>query len=303
MPLGNPGGYGLMKQRIPNQGRPGVPRAAGGMKAMGGPRQKSPGIGQGFQPQGFGDGTGMTKPGMPIGGSKGFDAFGQPQIIDPGMEGSSMMPGIPPPASLGPQTMGPVNATGVAGGGGMFNSQALFDQLNKITGGEGLFNTESFKRRTGDARSKLERVRAGESDTLQAQLAERGLLRSGAESEALSRHSADMEGQQTEAFNSILGDETNRAEDRLMQALGIGSQIYGGDAERGVTERLGMANVGLGHERNSLDYLLGTGRLDLDRNRLNSEIDQSGMDRIIAILQQLGQGADRSRGGFWGRNR
>ncbi len=295
----------IMRQRLPQMGL-GVPKPQGAEQGVGSfskPRTRSAGLGQGFSMKGL-DPSGSNRPGTPMSGIGSPD---MPQVIDEG----PMTPGsIPPPASLpgigmvgspGPSTQTMLGGGGV-GGGGMFNSQQLFSKLNEIIGGDGIFDKAAVMRRTGDARSGLERLRAGEQDTLSAQLAERGLLRSGAESEALSRHSADIGGQTTEAVNEIFGDESNRASDRLMQALGLGAGISTSDKDRELQDRLGSGQLDLGNKQAMMDYLLGTGRLDLDRNRLNSEIGRGDLDRILALIQQMQQGSDRSAGGWWGRN-
>jgi hypothetical protein len=176
----------------------------------------------------------------------------------------------------------------------------IMDQLKKLFP-DGAFNKDLVNTRTNIARDQLNSFSKSRNASNQAKLAERGLIGSGAEQTAQNRAEADIADQYSQAVSGIFGDESQRADARMIQALQLAAGMSEAEAQllldsqlgnRGldVQRELGLGNIGLGYHRTNADYNLGRGRLELDQN-------QGDMDAMIRLLEQLYGGANTSAGG------
>lgn len=142
---------------------------------------------------------------------------------------------------------------------------------------DGAFNQDVVNRRTDISRDNLNRYGKSRMDTNRAILAERGTLGSGPEMTAMNRSEEDMASQFASAQSGIIADESENADQRMMQALSLAAGLSSEQAQnlidtfRATTER---------------DY--GYGRLDLDRDRLGSDTDIAS--RRLSLDEMLGTG-------------
>ena len=168
---------------------------------------------------------------------------------------------------------------------------------------DGAFNTDLVKRRTEGAREDLQSFEKSRNASNQAQLAERGLLGDGAEATAQNRVESDIADQYSRAASQIYGDESQRADGRMMQALQMAAGLTESEASllinqamgnrrMDIDRELGMGNLGLQRELGYGQLGLGWGNLQLDQN-------QGDMDAMIRLLEQLYGGADTSSGGYY----
>ncbi len=189
------------------------------------------------------------------------------------------------------------------------------DVMNQLRGmfPDGAFNQGLVDRRTEGAREDLQRFEKGRNSQNRALLADRGLIGSGAEATAQNSVEDDLATRYAQAVSGIYGDESERADSRMMQALqlaagmtqeearllldsALGNRRLDVDSQLGNRKidsdtALGWGNIDLGQQRNNIDWTLGSGRLNLDQN-------QGDMDAYIRLLDQLYRGADTSSGGY-----
>lgn len=212
-----------------------------------------------------------------------------------------------------PGAMG-LGATPGAGGpqGGSSGPVDIKAELAKLFPG-GLFNQDVVNRRTENAAEALGRQRKSRVASNRAELADRGLIGSGPEHSAMDSMEDDLYNQYTNAVSGIYADESQNADARMMQAMGLYSDLDQADLDRMVdwftaqtgrygaeTDRtLGLGNLALGNTRAANDYNLGLGQFGLDRDRLLADIDAGDMDRYIKLLELLLSGAGVSAGGYF----
>jgi hypothetical protein len=180
----------------------------------------------------------------------------------------------------------------------------------------GLFNQGIVDRRTELAREDLGRQQKSRTASNRAALANRGLLGDGPEITAANRLETDIADQYSNAVSGIYASESENADQRMMQALGLASNLSMEDARNAVDWFRAQTDRGLGYGRLDLDRMLGTGdlalrntgmanqynldlgRLGLDRDRLLAEIENGNIDQLIQLIQQYLQGSANSSGGY-----
>lgn len=144
----------------------------------------------------------------------------------------------------------------------------------------GQFNQGIVDRRSEIARENLDRFRKSQGATDQAALAERGLAGSGAEQTAQHRMNSDIADQYGSALSGIIANESENADSRMMQGMGIAKDMSTAEAQAAIdkfranTDRgLGVGNLDLGNRRLGLDSELGKGKLSLDAQLGNRGLD------------------------------
>lgn len=139
---------------------------------------------------------------------------------------------------------------------GSENPGGIENILKQFLSGD--MNKEILNRRVDSARDVLNKQRSSAVDTLGASLADRGQLGSGAADSASVRLDQGLNDDFAMAVNDIYANEGENADKRLMEALGIGSEMEIADKNREVDK-----------------YNAETGRLNSDRNYDigNKEID------------------------------
>lgn len=211
----------------------------------------------------------------------------------------------------------PVQQRSVGEGGSANNGMDpdLVAALKGLFPGGG-FNQDIVNRRTDNVRDQLNRFRTSQNASNRASLANRGLIGSGPEITAQNRMEQGIADQFQNAVSGIYADESQNADSRMMQALGLFGGL-GSDANRlaldrelglgqldlgwgrlGLDQTLGLGNLALGNMNGTNDYNLGLARLGLDRDRLQHEIESGNIDQIIQILSQWLAGANSSAGGY-----
>lgn len=209
-------------------------------------------------------------------------------------------------------TIAPTQAQSAGQGGPVsnpFNDQLKSALLGLFGGGR---NEDIINRRTDIARDTLERQRKSRMASNESALASRGLIGDGPQISAQNRLDNDIADRFANAYSGIVADESGKADQRLLQALGISAGISGNELDnmvnmfRAQTERtragndftLGQGQLAIGNMSAVNDYNLGLGRLGLDRDRLLAEIDNMDLNQIITLLEQLYNGAQTSAGGY-----
>lgn len=173
----------------------------------------------------------------------------------------------------------------------------------------GGFNQDIVNRRTDSARDQLNRYRQSQTASNRASLANRGLIGSGPEITAQNRLETDIADRFSNALNDIYANESSNADARMMQALGLFGGLGTDQARLGLDRELGLGRLdldrmlgtgGLALQNLGLanDYNINLGRLGLDRDRLQYEIENGNIDQLIQLITQLLAGANSSAGGY-----
>lgn len=194
--------------------------------------------------------------------------YGTPGFVGPNDKGATQVEENP----------GIQDATG--GGGGSVGDQTGSDKsLKSLLDAmlQGNLNQDVIRRRTDSARDILQKDRASQSDTLNAALADRGQLGSGAAAEATGRLERGLGDEFGRTINDIFANEGQAADQRFMQALLTSADLDKATKDRVVAMINAKANeqnagtnatkVGNDFEidklRLALDQMLGQGNLDL----------------------------------------
>lgn len=190
----------------------------------------------------------------------------------------------PMAALAGPQaataTQGAQGSVPTQPGGGQAPGafQPVYDMISNLLQTNGGFNQGLVDQRLGAARDTLERQRSAESDTLSAQLAERGLLGSGAESESLGLMGERLGTQYGQQVSDIYNEEFDRADTRMLEALALGAGLSKADADRLVSQ-----------------FIADTGRMQAGTQQYSAETDRTvglaGVDatnRATDVRERLG---------------
>lgn len=201
----------------------------------------------------------------------------------------------------------------------------------------GAFNQNTVNRNVDNIRGGIEKARKSRLATNQALLAERGLIGSGPESSAYQNMDEDLFNAEVSGINDAYSHEYDQASSRMMQALQIAAGMTAEEARNAVdwfnaqtgrqtsdnnynlglgqlanqnrqtdlgflnSDRdftLGRGNLALANSRNANDYNLALGRLGLDRDALQYQLQNQDVDRLIQIVNQLYGGAQASAGGY-----
>lgn len=209
------------------------------------------------------------------------------------------------PAGWGWQDTRPTPVSGAGGNstgqtGQMTSSSEIMDALRRLFP-NGAFNQDIVNRRTENASAALRRQANQRKANNQAALAERGLIGDGPEGSMFGRVDEDIADRFADEVSGIYADESENADERMIQALQLASGISTADADRALGYlranndfSLGQGDLALGNFRAQNDYNLGLGQFGLDRDRLLADIDSSDMDRMVQILQLLLSGAGQS---------
>lgn len=191
---------------------------------------------------------------------------------------------------LGPG--GPGGAPGGAGGGSQGD---LWPYIQDILGGG--FNANRVDQLASAAQDRLGRFKTQTLAEDRAILADRGLAGSGAEVSALTNLDAQLGGEFSSILREIMADEGSQSSNRIIAALGSGTDLSTNELRSAVQRELGLGQLGLGYYTADQDYSLGIGNLGLGRDQLANAIRQGDMGSIIAILQVLmGQNQTNNEG-------
>jgi hypothetical protein len=155
--------------------------------------------------------------------------------------------------------------------------------LDKILSSGGMFDQGLVQRQKESVKDQLDTARMGRVKGLKADLAARGMLSlpgspSGAEVGALSRLDESLGATYGTAIRDIFSGEQERASDRFMSAMGLGTNYQDN-----------VANQSLANQRLGLDRELGMGRLGLDRMLGQSDIALRQMEQEIASRLGIGR--------------
>lgn len=221
---------------------------------------------------------------------------------------------------------------GSGSGGGSSSSAPMFgnEVMNQLRGlfPNGAFNQDVVNRRTEIAAEDLHRAQLRRHKQNQALLANRGLVgegddMSGPELTALGLMNEDIGDQYGNAVSGIYADESARADDRMIQALSIAAGMTMEEAKNalgwgqlGLNRELGLGELGLGHRRAGIEETLGLGnlalgnmnavnahnlalgRFGLDRDMAQWQMQNGGIDQLIALLNIMNGQNNTSAGGF-----
>lgn len=211
----------------------------------------------------------------------------------------------------------PGSGVGGGTGGGTSTTRPTMDVRQTIAdilarGEGGGLNEDVITRRVGGARADLERFKNSQIDSLSAELADRGLIGSGGETEALSGLAERLQSQLGSDVSQIYADESARADDRFIQALSLGTGMTIEEAQNAIdwfnaetgrtgTEgnlqlgagdlalrgELGRGELALGNRRAGIDEMLGLGQLGLGQDTLASNYmlgqGRLGLDRELGM--------------------
>jgi hypothetical protein len=181
---------------------------------------------------------------------------------------------------------------------------------------DGAYNEDIVNRRTEMARENLQRHNKSRMATNRAALADRGLIGSGPEQTEAFNREENIADSYSQAASGIFADESENADNRMMQALQIAAGLTSEEARlivdqfRAQTERdlghgklalddkLGSGNLALGNMRAVNDYNMGLANYGLGRDRLLYDMEQGDLGAMLQILQMYMGGAQGSAGGF-----
>ncbi len=178
--------------------------------------------------------------------------------------------------------------------------------LEQFYSGGGGFNQDIVNRRTENASANLRRFSDSRKDQNRAALASRGTLGSGPEKSMTNRVDEDIFNQYSDAVSGIYADESENADERLIQALSLAAGLDTADADRALgylrannDYTLGQGNLALGNSRAQNDYNLGLGDFGLRREQLENSINSGNIDQMIELLKIYLGGANTSAGGHY----
>lgn len=186
---------------------------------------------------------------------------------------------------------------------GKASNDALIEMLRGGRGGG--MNEDIINARMESAREHAERWRKGQMDTLQAGLADRGLMGSGPERTGMERIGLEMEGIGATALRDIFADQTGSADERFMNAIKMG--MDGSQANnRTLLDTLGAANnrqmglsqVALASLAQNMEWNQFLAEFGLDRDRVMEEMQNGRIEAIMPLLQMFIQLAGQARGGY-----
>jgi hypothetical protein len=213
------------------------------------------------------------------------------------------------------------SATGSASSGRGFGD--IQAQLAKLYP-DGMFNEDIVNRRTEMAREAGERARQSRMKTAGAALASRG---QGVDD---GTYASSVENIETDTFDQLMGEvsgiyanESENADERMIQALQIAAGLTEAEARIAVEQfraqsddALGWGGLALGNKKADQDYsignrqvdlgyfnggnsfALGQGQLGLGRDSLAFDMEQGQFGNYMDILKLLVPGAGISADGF-----
>lgn len=212
----------------------------------------------------------------------------------------------PGPAGLFP------SFPGSAGGANHYDD--MWKQLSGLFNG-GQPNQDIINRRMDVARDQLNRERNRTLKNNQALLADRGLVGSGPEATSYENMDERLGGATNDAYQSIYGDELQRADSRMMNALTLATGMTSDQARnyidqfRAQTDHdLGFGQLALGNKNSDQGFTLGQGQLALNNFTANNQnnqfyaslkqaAEQGNIEAILKLLELQGINASQLRQG------
>jgi hypothetical protein len=236
------------------------------------------------------------------------------------------------PASGGPSTTPPPALHFDAGPSRPQSMDEIMGELKKLFP-DGAFNQDVVNRRTENASETIGRQLKSRNQTNRAALADRGLIGSGPEITAQNRAEQGSQDAFTNAVSGIYADESNNADQRMMQALQLATGLSGQDAQfaldaynastnRGLGQgnyglglgnlalgnknadnsfTLGLGNLALGNLTAGNNYSLGLGQLGVDRDKMQIDANNTDTQNLIDAINYLIQTGKISAGGYIGK--
>lgn len=173
----------------------------------------------------------------------------------------------------------------------------------------GAFNQNAVNSQMSSVRDTLNQSKQQALANNKAYLADRGLSGSGPEATAYGNLESRINGQTNSAYQSIYGQESQNADQRMMQALQMATGLSQSQAQNAIdqfranTEKdlgfgqlalgnknadnnftLGQGSLGLGNWNAQANYNLGQGNLNLGQNQLQQTSQYQHMQQIIDLL-------------------
>jgi hypothetical protein len=173
----------------------------------------------------------------------------------------------------------------------------------------GAFNQDLVNRNVSNAADSLARNRKSQTSQNEAYLASRGLIGDGPQASAAGSLEDRLNQNYNSEVNSIYGNESQNASNRMMQALQMATGLTEDQAHNLIasfeanTARdlgfgnlalgnkvadnnygLGMGNLALGHMNGVNNYNLGEDNIGLQRDQLKQKGDNDRLGRIIELL-------------------
>lgn len=221
--------------------------------------------------------------------------FGENLDLEIGARSGQAQPGWTQTGSVGgPQTNTGSGAYG-SGGNGTQSWDGSEDNLKSILSGlfpGGAFNQDLVNSRTQGAREDLQRFQKSQSANDNSVLAARGLLGDGAQQTAQNRLSSDIADKYSGAVQGIWGDETQAADQRMMQSLSLATGMSMADAQNAIEMfkanndyALGQGQLALGNYSAQTGYDLGLRNDDLQRADLENRARQGDIAAQIELLR------------------
>ena len=226
-----------------------------------------------------------------------------------------------PPAASGYNTINPESWFASSPSPLASRDSSSLDSLKKTLQGlydsGGGFNQDIVNRRTENARENLHRQRKSTLANDQAAMAERGLIGSGPEKTGMENLDSRIADQYANAVSGIYANESSAADQRMMDALRMSAGLSDSDASQLIqsymaqTSRalglgnldsqntLGLGSLALGNMNGVNNYNLGLGELGLKRDVALNNADNSQLEQVLQLLQQLMGGAGQSQQGFY----
>ncbi len=170
----------------------------------------------------------------------------------------------------------------------------------------GLFNQDIVNRRTENAGATLRRAAQSRKANNKAIMGERGQLGSGPEYSSENRVNQDIDDRYNEAVSGIYANESENADQRMIQALGLATGMETADLDRALGYlranndfSLGQGGLALGNMKAQNEYNLGLGNFGLNRDVAKYNMERGDVDQMLQLLQLLLGGANTSSGGHF----
>jgi hypothetical protein len=225
-------------------------------------------------------------------------------------------------------------SSGGTGAGSGPSQPGLIDSLKGLFPG-GLFNQSIVNSRVDNARDALNAQRQSTLKNNNAYLAERGLAGSGPEGSAAQNMDQRLNQNFNSAYNDIYANESQNADQRMMQGLQMATGMteqqaqlmvdqfraqsehdlgfanvdarnretdanYNlGQGNLNLSQILGMGNLGIQNMNGQNNYNLGLANFGLNRDALQNQIGKDQFDQLIKLLQGLTDQSNISSGGYY----
>jgi hypothetical protein len=201
---------------------------------------------------------------------------------------------------------------------------SIMAQLQKLFP-DGAYNEDIVNRRTESARENMERFRKSRMANTRAQLADRGLIGDGPEATGIMNIESDMADDYQRAASDIFANESENADQRMIQALTVAAGLSTDEAKL-IIERfraendanyqtgqlalgnktadnnftLGQGNLALGNSAFLAGNALDNARLGFDQDKWLWEQDNWSIEKLIEVLKAQGLFTQTANNGFQG---